>query len=50
MSAQTCLTLPALGGAKPVYADIRTNPYLFHKCIHNPVSVVDLEIWLVMPT
>ena len=27
MSAQTSFTLPALGGAKPVYADIRTTPY-----------------------
>ncbi len=28
MSAQTSFTLPALGGAKLVYSDIRTSPYL----------------------
>ncbi len=27
MSAQTSFTLPALGGGKPVYADIRTTLY-----------------------
>ncbi len=26
MSAQTGFTLPVLGGAEPVYADIRTSP------------------------
>ena len=29
MSPQTGFTRPALGGAKPVYADIQTNPYLY---------------------